>query len=61
MLDIKEKNRPNCEQILVKKILWTIKMDQLMENSTYSILNNKFFITFIEKKLNLSNKTEIQT
>jgi serine/threonine protein kinase len=62
MLDTEEKNRPNCEQILVEKTLWAIKRDQLMESSTDSILNtNKFFIAFIEKKSNLSNKTEIQT
>jgi hypothetical protein len=62
MLDTEEKNRPNCEQILVEKTFFTIKRDQLMESSTDSILKKyKFFVTFIEKKAILSNKIEIQT
>jgi hypothetical protein len=62
MVDKEEKNRPNCEQILVDKTLLAIKMDHLTESSTYSILKtNKFFIKFIEKKSNFSNITEIQT
>ncbi len=62
MVDKEEKNRPNCEQILVEKTLWAIKMDHLTESSTYSILKtNKFFNKFIEKKSNFSNITKIQT